>query len=47
MEKQIFRQKNIDRISSPEELNDYLKVSDPGIWIILCAVIILLAGLIV
>lgn len=47
MENQIFREKSIERISSPEELNKYLRVTNPGIWAILCAVIVLLAGLIV
>lgn len=47
MDNQIFREKSIKRISSPEELNKYLRVTSPGIWAVLCAVIVLLAGLIV
>ncbi|MBP5654204.1 MAG: hypothetical protein J6X33_01695 [Clostridiales bacterium] len=43
----LFRKKTLDRISSPEQLTDYLKVTNPGIWMVLAAVIILLAGLIV
>lgn len=43
----VFRQKTIDRISSPEQLTDYLKVTGPGIWAVLAAVILLLIGLIV
>ena len=43
----LFRQKTMDRISSPEDLTDYLKVTNPGTWIILAAVIVLLAGLFV
>ena len=42
---QVFRKESLQRISSPEQLTDYLKVTNPGIWIILVAVIILLAGL--
>ena len=34
------------RISSPEQLNDYLKVTSPKIWLLLVAVILLIAGLI-
>lgn len=41
----IFRQKSIDRISSPEQLSDYLKVTNPGIWALLAAIILLLGGL--
>ena len=43
---QLFRQKSIDRISSPEQLQDYMRVTNPGIWMVLAAVILLLAGLI-
>lgn len=48
MEKeQLFRKKIMDRISSPEQLTDYLRVTTPGIWVILGAVLLLLAGLFV
>lgn len=33
------------RISSPEQLNDYLKVTSPKIWLLLVAVILLVVGL--
>ena len=42
--KALFREKNLKRVSSPEELNDYLKVTTPRVWIVLIAVILLLAG---
>ena len=41
----VFRQKTIDRISSPEQLTSYLRVTNPGIWVVLAAVILLLAGI--
>ncbi len=44
MDNNIFRKKSIDRVSSPEQLNDYIRVSNPGIWIVLISVIVLLAG---
>lgn len=47
MENQIFRQKSVERISSPEQLQDYMRVTTPGVWMVLVAVILLLAGLIV
>ena len=31
MDNQIFRKKNIERVSSPEQLNDYVRVSNPGV----------------
>lgn len=41
----FFRQKSIERISSPEQLNSFLRVTNPGIWLLLAAVIVLLCGL--
>ena len=41
----MFRQKSLDSINSPEQLTEYLRVTTPGIWAILAAVIILLGGL--
>ena len=40
----VFRKKTLERISSPEQFTDYLRVTNPGIWVILLAVILLLAG---
>lgn len=42
---EIFRKKSLDRISSPEQLTDYLRVTNPGIWVLLASVIMLLGGL--
>ena len=47
MAQEVFRKKSLDRIKSPESLNDYLKVSNPGVWILLLAVIFLLMGVFV
>ena len=47
MQSQLFRQKSVERISSPEQLQAYMRVTNPGIWMVLGAVIALLAGLIV
>ena len=43
----IFRKKSLERITSPEQLQDYMRVTNPGVWLVLAVVIILLAGLIV
>ena len=40
----LFREKSLEAIESPESLNDYLRVTSPGIWLILSAVILLLIG---
>ena len=34
-------------VSSPEQLSDYLRVTNPGVWVVLSAVVLLLAGLFV
>ena len=36
----------MDRISSPEQLTDYLRVTNPGIWVLLAIVILLLGSLV-
>lgn len=43
----LFRKKTIDKISSPEQLTEYLKVTSPRMWIILAAVIMVLLAVIV
>ena len=47
MNDQLFRKKSVDRVSSPEQLNDYIRVANPGVWMLLAAIVILLAGVIV
>ena len=44
MREEIFRKKSIDKMKSPESLDEYIKVSNPGVWLLLLSVIILLAG---
>ena len=47
MEQPLFRKQSMERVSSPEQLSDYLHVTSPAIWIVLAAVILLLASLFV
>ena len=44
MKDEIFRKKSLDRMRSPESLDDYIRVSNPGIWLLLISVIVLLIG---
>lgn len=37
----------MDRVSSPEQLNDYIRVTTPSVWIVLIALILLLVGFLV
>ena len=41
----IFREKSMDKVSSPESLNDYIKVTTPSVWIVLIALVVLLLGI--
>ena len=40
----LFREKSLEAVESPESLNDYLRVTSPGVWLVMAAVIVLLAG---
>ena len=42
--KAIFREETLEKMSAPEQLDDYLHVTNPGVWIILATVILLLVG---
>ena len=44
MNDNLFRKKNIDKIASPEQLDDYIHISNPSAWIVLAAFTILLIG---
>ena len=44
MNEQLFRKKSIDRVSSPEQLDAYLRVANPGVWMVLIAIAVLLMG---
>ena len=41
----IFREKSLERVSSPEQLNDYIRVTTPSVWIVLIALVVLLVGM--
>ena len=43
----VFRQKSLERVSSPEQLSDYIRVTTPSVWLVLLALVLLLAGILV
>ncbi len=47
MDRQLFRKESVERVSSPEQLSDYLHVTSPAVWVVLAAVILLVASLFV
>lgn len=44
MAEPIFREKSLKRVTSPEDLGDYLHVTSPTVWMLLAAIILLLLG---
>lgn len=44
MSEHLFREKSLKRIQTPDRLNDTIKVVNPGVWLLLVTMILLLAG---
>ena len=44
MGEEIFRKKSLDKAKSPDNLDDYIRVSNPSVWLLLISVIVLLIG---
>lgn len=46
METGLFRKSSLERISSPERLNEYIKITNPGIWSVLlgCMALLIAVG---
>lgn len=47
MNTNLFRKSSIDRVNSPEQLNEYIRVANPSVWLILAAVVALLVGVLI
>lgn len=43
----IYRKESLDRMSSPDELTNTIKVIKPSVWVLLIALILVLAGFLV
>ncbi|MDO4404347.1 MAG: hypothetical protein Q4C09_04845 [Atopobiaceae bacterium] len=44
---ELYRKKSLEQDSTPEELNDYIRVTTPSVWMALLAVTILVVGMLV
>lgn len=42
MNQRIFRKKSLERLVSPDSLDDYIKVSGPSVWVVSAALFLLL-----
>ena len=40
----LFREKTLEAVESPEALNNYLKVTSPGVWAVMAAILLVLIG---
>lgn len=47
MQNKLFKKSSMERITSPEKLNDYIQVSNPASWMVLGAALTLLLGLLI
>ena len=43
----LYRKSSMERIQSPEQLTDYLRVTNPTVWVLLVAVVVLLVGVLI
>ena len=46
MKKDLFRKEAVDKITSPDDLNTYVKVLNPRVWLLLAGIGIAVAGLV-
>ncbi len=47
MNESVFRKKSLDHISSLDEIDDYMKVTSPSMWLVMGAIILLLVAAII
>ena len=47
MNNKLFRSQSLSRVNSPEQLNEYIKVAGPSVWLTLGAVVLLLLGVLI
>lgn len=45
MNESVFREKSLDKVKSPDNLNEYIRVANPGVWVLLASIIALLLGM--
>lgn len=45
MNKSIFRKVSLERINSPEQLDDYIRVASPSVFLVMATVVLLLVGI--
>lgn len=46
-QKQLFRREALDRMESPEKVDEYVRVSTPRAWMLVCALTLVVIGVLV
>ena len=44
---ELYREKSIEKVSTPEQRNDYIRVTSPSVWVVLIAVVVLMLGVLI
>lgn len=44
MEQSVFRKESLERVNSPEQLDEYIRVASPSVWLVIGALALLLLG---
>ena len=47
MKGDLFRKESVEKITGPEDLNTYVKVLGPRVWLILAGIAVAVAGLVI
>ncbi len=47
MNRSVFRKKSLDRMESPEQMDDYIQATSPRLWPVLAAVAVLVTAVVV
>ena len=47
MKNELFRKEAVEKITGPEELNTYIKVLNPRVWLLLVGIAAAIAGLVI
>lgn len=45
MDNELFRKKSLEKVKSPDNIDEFIRVSNPGVWLLLISVIMLLVGM--
>jgi len=46
MSRDLFRKEAVEKITSPDDLNSYIKVLHPRVWLVLVGIGLAIAGLV-